>query len=56
MSDFGYSRHASGSFKVDKAYLRQQARDAAKVFVAPLAGVYEALSAPSLGKGKNESR
>ena len=31
---------------LDRAYFRGQARDAAKLFLAPLAGVYAALTEP----------
>ena len=46
MSRLQFKRSVA-SFTVDRAYLRQQAREAAKAFVAPLAGVYAAINASS---------
>ena len=40
----GEGRGAAGTFTVDGAYLREQAREAVRLFVAPLSGVYHAIT------------
>ena len=37
------SRSAAETFTIDGAYLREQAREAVKLFFTPLAGVYRAM-------------
>ena len=39
-------RPKRATFTIDRAYMRQQTREAIKTFVAPLAGVYAALTNP----------
>lgn len=37
-------RVAADTFTIDGAYLREQAREAVKLFLAPLSGVYHAIN------------
>ena len=41
-------RGAPDTFTIDGAYLREQAREAVKLFLAPLSGVYHAITDPSV--------
>lgn len=41
-------RQATETFTIDGAYLREQAREAIKLFFAPLSGVYHAITDPSV--------
>ena len=39
---------STGTFTVDRAYFREQAREALRTFFAPLSGVYHAITDPSV--------